>query len=635
MAKSIKEISRKAEELIEKGNEVDRNVQSCQARVASMSSAVAAARSQLNTAMETDEYGNPKGDVSLAAAQLGMAENMLAASQRALSSAESDAERIRQQKSIHIKGIEQHNRIEKTNLEKLKKLRSEAFGENSVALSEGIAQRINEAEDARAALLRSMGLDENPEYVSAGNEGSSVLGRKSGIVAQIESSGETDNNFGGDKSTDLPGKGIKTPFGGGLKKLISSVFGSIREKDAAITSEAYDEPAGKRRYTSHEELSEELDIYACDYQAHHNEYNSVLRSNQTNDRIERFRSLINNHQLPEDTILFRRATMADLGSKLANLSTDELVGKCYQFDGIMSTGPKSMANTVCGSETVLFEIKAPAGMPGLDLTQVSYFQEAMFDSPYCYIESVKKEGNNTTCFVIRIVSAGDGINRANDYESLKQYMDAKYKLQLDESIKNLDFDTVKGAIAGVESVISEYPSVGEYLLSGITSTEGIMSCNGSILSFNPRYFADNEILPSTCREMANRGFWVSNASTISIGVHEAAHGVEMALINANPQYITNEQTISAWNNCIEARKIVGEACGNIQNTEYGRNKTRTELIRSISVYGATSYSEAMAEAFADVYANGEKANPLSVEIKRLTYSLMEQYKGERKNANNL
>jgi hypothetical protein len=43
----------------------------------------------------------------------------------------------------------------------------------------------------------------------------------------------------------------------------------------------------------------------------------------------------------------------------------------------------------------------------------------------------------------------------------------------------------------------------------------------------------------------------------------------------------------------------------------------------------------MAEAFADVYANGEKANPLSVEIKRLTYSLMEQYKGERKNANNL
>ena len=230
MAKSIKEISRKAEELIEKGNEVDRNVQSCQARVASMSSAVAAARSQLNTAMETDEYGNPKGDVSLAAAQLGMAENMLAASQRALSSAESDAERIRQQKSIHIKGIEQHNRIEKTNLEKLKKLRSEAFGENSVALSEGIAQRINEAEDARAALLRSMGLDENPEYVSAGNEGSSVLGRKSGIVAQIESSGETDNNFGGDKSTDLPGKGIKTPFGGGLKKLISSVFGSIRER---------------------------------------------------------------------------------------------------------------------------------------------------------------------------------------------------------------------------------------------------------------------------------------------------------------------------------------------------------------------------------------------------------------------
>lgn len=36
-------------------------------------------------------------------------------------------------------------------------------------------------------------------------------------------------------------------------------------------------------------------------------------------------------------------------------------------------------------------------------------------------------------------------------------------------------------------------------------------------------------------------------------------------------------------------------------------------------------SEAMAEAFADIYDNGSEANPLSVEIKRLTKEHLESY----------
>ena len=38
-------------------------------------------------------------------------------------------------------------------------------------------------------------------------------------------------------------------------------------------------------------------------------------------------------------------------------------------------------------------------------------------------------------------------------------------------------------------------------------------------------------------------------------------------------------------------------------------------------------SETMAEAFADVFANGNNAKPLSKEIKRLTHVLMDNYKG--------
>lgn len=92
--------------------------------------------------------------------------------------------------------------------------------------------------------------------------------------------------------------------------------------------------------------------------------------------------------------------------------------------------------------------------------------------------------------------------------------------------------------------------------------------------------------------------------------------------------------VQAWNNCTEASKIVRTACSNIKNTEYGHGKTSTDLVRSISTYALQNDSETMAEAFADVYANGDNAKPLSKEIKRLTRLLMNTYKGGNLNANN-
>ena len=58
MAKSFKEIGKKAEALIEQGKKADQEVQSCQARVASSNSRVAAARRQLAAASQSSfEHG--------------------------------------------------------------------------------------------------------------------------------------------------------------------------------------------------------------------------------------------------------------------------------------------------------------------------------------------------------------------------------------------------------------------------------------------------------------------------------------------------------------------------------------------------------------------------------------------------
>lgn len=86
-----------------------------------------------------------------------------------------------------------------------------------------------------------------------------------------------------------------------------------------------------------------------------------------------------------------------------------------------------------------------------------------------------------------------------------------------------------------------------------------------------------------------------------------------------------ERTI-AWNECSEAKSIVNEAIKNIKKTEYGKGKKKADLIKGISQYALDSDSETLAEAFQDVYANGKEANPLSLEIKKITKQRMNHYK---------
>ena len=216
MAKSFKEIGEKAEALIEQGRAANQKVMSCQARVVSSSNRVDSARRMLAAASETDEDGNPKGDVESAQIQLSMAENQLAASQRALSSAQGEAAQIKRQKNAHVQEIEKHNRVEKSNLEKLRRLKSGPFSADSAALTEGIAQRLNEAENARVALLQSMGIEATADYVTVGNGGESDSGWRGGGFAALDTTGQTQNYHGGGSEGYAPGGGIATPVGGGL-----------------------------------------------------------------------------------------------------------------------------------------------------------------------------------------------------------------------------------------------------------------------------------------------------------------------------------------------------------------------------------------------------------------------------------
>ena len=235
MAKSFKEIGKKAEALIEQGNEAERKVQSCQSRVASANSRVASARAQLAAARETDEEGNPKGDVQQAQVQLTMAQNQLAASQRALSSAKSDVAKVNQEKQTHVQTIEQHNKVERSNLQKLQRIKGSAFSHDAAAMARGMAERLNSAEDSRVALLRSMGIEATAEYVPVDGDGTNGNLWTSGGFAALDLSGEIQNFQGGSSSAVAGGNPITgNPYlgnGGAVSAVSSKATSTQGNKD--------------------------------------------------------------------------------------------------------------------------------------------------------------------------------------------------------------------------------------------------------------------------------------------------------------------------------------------------------------------------------------------------------------------
>jgi SPP1 gp7 family putative phage head morphogenesis protein len=219
------------------------------------------------------------------------------------------------------------------------------------------------------------------------------------------------------------------------------------------------------------------------------------------------------------------------------------------------------------------------------------------------------------------------IQSAKSFDELEEYFNSNYSIKMDKAVKNLDLEAVKQPLVGVDSMLKDFPELANTLEVIKVSKGGVMSCAGETIEFNPVHFADNVKVPEMCEKYGKSGWWPKNSTPASIGNHEAAHGVEWLLCTMNPQYIENWQRITAYNKCTEAQTIVGEACKNVKKTEYGKGKKNAEIKAAISRYANDTPSECMAEAFADVYCNGENANPLSKEIKKSTIELYKKYKG--------
>lgn len=222
----------------------------------------------------------------------------------------------------------------------------------------------------------------------------------------------------------------------------------------------------------------------------------------------------------------------------------------------------------------------------------------------------------------------DSLDQCTNHQGVAKYMYEKYGIDMNENfhqeIKNVD--TVKQIASGIEKSIEEFPmlkgvvtSVHPYELDA-TASYSLGGMNN--IGVNASQFNNLDQVIKGCEE---RKFWPKNTTAESLMIHECTHALEHWMTKKCGKYKSDGDADNAMMQSVIASEVVKRAYKNV----YPYGSDISGEIRKISKYGLKSYSEAMAEAFADCYANGGKATMLSKEIKKVAAEMAQRiYKGE-------
>lgn len=242
-----------------------------------------------------------------------------------------------------------------------------------------------------------------------------------------------------------------------------------------------------------------------------------------------------------------------------------------------------------------------------------------------YHDWYKKFVNHDKKIDLQLLNKDDVLKVANNIKNWKKYANeikSKYDVEIDTSVFDLNLDTVKSSFIGVEKMIKEYPEIKQYIkVLGVTNDDVMASTFDGALLFNKTLYSNSvDDLIKFCNQASNQKLLIPNCTPEVMGIHEGTHFLERHLIEMNKSY---SDKLKAWDNCLESEDIVLTACYNVKKKSLNY-LTDSELISNISVYASKTYSETLAESFADVFANSNNANGLSKEVKKLT---LERLKG--------
>jgi SPP1 gp7 family putative phage head morphogenesis protein len=205
------------------------------------------------------------------------------------------------------------------------------------------------------------------------------------------------------------------------------------------------------------------------------------------------------------------------------------------------------------------------------------------------------------------------------YADLSTEWKNDFNIEIDESVKELNYSSVSRALKSLRNMLNQYPEINKYVKRISTSDNGAMVFRPSKndISLNPEYFKDPEAYSKLIKEQVRKGYWIKGTTIESDMVHEAAHVLEFVLLNRNVNYKNTLQKENAWEECNESGKIVLEAFNNLRANGIIKGNRLKESLNNISGYASKNNSEALAESFNDCFINGNNAREISKEIKRL------------------
>lgn len=245
---------------------------------------------------------------------------------------------------------------------------------------------------------------------------------------------------------------------------------------------------------------------------------------------------------------------------LKNIEGKEIVDKGF----ISTTKSKDIAldfqDFTGSSKPCVIEFNVPKGIKGIDLkdfdiADMEQKEVLLARNQKFVIKEVSQEQGQFYFKADLIPNNGYNINEissAENFEDLTNYL-VSGSIKLDDSVKDLNFDMVKRTLSSIVEVGDKYPGAFENLKTVTTSSEGIMSCSGSQITFNPEYYNNIDKFNEICKDCSDNGWWIKNSSIESIGVHEFGHSINWDLINKKP-LIEFYEKVDDWNEDRTAKK---------------------------------------------------------------------------------
>lgn len=198
----------------------------------------------------------------------------------------------------------------------------------------------------------------------------------------------------------------------------------------------------------------------------------------------------------------------------------------------------------------------------------------------------------------------------------EKYIERKYNINK-ARIKGIDKVFLDNILNNMKSVYKDFPEIEGKIkeIKAIEHTNGGMNIqpdlkdNKYIIEINKKFFGNKKLVEKQYQEDVKNRFHPKGTKYEDLGIHELGHSVTFEIIKN--KYRNRDNIIKDWNKDITAKQIVNKAFTNLGVDD---KLTKTMLRNNISIYAKTKYSETIGEAFADYYANKEKANILSKEI---------------------